>query len=146
MKGFRVILFIGLLLGIFTVALLVVVTESLSTLHAQKENRQGDHDNGVVHGVFDDKTVLHFYFVRSIISLAGQIYFYICINSLYHKIEDETSGEHLPAHNTSINQQQKSEGIYNIVCQLPPKYNEVIQTDRSMPVAMPDVNSGDLKS
>lgn len=126
MKGLRDVLFIGLSFGIFTLALLAVVTESLNNAHGQKVNRQRDEDNGVAHDVLGDKTNLHFYFVRSFVSFVSQIYVFICINSLYHNIEEETTGAHLPNHNTSSNQQNKSEGIDNIVCQSPPAYNEAM--------------------
>lgn len=145
MKGFRVILIIGLALGIFTVVSLIVVVTVLSILKAQKESREEDQNKDVVHDVFGDKKVVLFYFVRSAVSFAVQIYFFICINSLYHEIEEENTGAHLPVHNVSSNQQHKLEGIDNIVYQSPPAYNEMMQSDRTTQVAIPDVYSGDSK-
>lgn len=122
MKGFRIILIIGFVLSILSIIVVAIIFAYLILFNTQVKNHG---EKGVLDKVVDasgDKMIIVKTVVRAAGSFAWQIYLFICINSLYHKIKDENDGTQLDWSN--FTNQSKAKGVDNVAFQSPPMYNE----------------------
>lgn len=115
MIGFRIIFSFGLSCYPFLIFIPVIVFKSL---------RDGikRYDGFVIF-------IVLMIAISSTIGLSiyfAQIYFFICINSLFHEIKEQNNMAQIPVENNLINQEQQ--GNINIDHSLP-SYNEVMQTN-----------------
>lgn len=125
MSGYRVICIFGLVFSIISAAVLV-----LSTLFRDNHRYNRERDVIIVGSRYAYELSPIEALFDGMISLAVEIYIFICINSLYLEIKERSRRveTQIPAHNVFISQQQPQPVISGNVCtQSPPSYNAAMQ-------------------